>query len=160
MHRWCVRSLGNEYRWVLGRRWSDAPWLVVVGLNPSTADARSEDPTTRRCIGFARRWGHGGLMLVNLYGLRATKPRELRAAGRPIGKHADRWLLAVHRAGGRTLAAWGNDGLGARADAVRALLGPLWVLGLTQRGAPRHPLYVRGDVAPQLWEDARRGENT
>lgn len=47
-------------------------------LNPSTADAEIDDPTITRCIGFAKSWGFGGLMVGNLWAYRATDPKELK----------------------------------------------------------------------------------
>lgn len=36
-------------------------------LNPSRADATDDDPTVRRCLGFASAWGYGSLLIHNLY---------------------------------------------------------------------------------------------
>ena len=47
-------------------------------LNPSTADADHDDRTIGRCISFAKREGCGGLIVGNLFQLRATDPDELR----------------------------------------------------------------------------------
>ena len=52
---------------------------TFVMLNPSTADATHDDPTIRRCIGFARAWGFEWLKVVNLFAYRATDPRDLWA---------------------------------------------------------------------------------
>src|SRR5262245_35048856 len=65
------------YRWRLWRRWDHGPMLMVVGLNPSTADEHTDDPTVRRCIGYAKRWGYAGLRMLNVFPYRATDPREL-----------------------------------------------------------------------------------
>lgn len=152
VERWCVRSVCGRYRWLLGRRWDrHLPWVVVVGLNPSIADGAVDDPTTRRCIGLARRWGFGGVLLANLYAWRSTDPRGLRDAADPVGRHADRWLEAARRVAPVAVAAWGNHGLGARADAVIAD-GAWHVLGVTAQGAPRHPLYVPGDTSLRPWQ--------
>lgn len=93
------------YRYWLSRTWGDTPPLVVIGLNPSTADAMQDDPTIRRCIGFARREGCGGLMMLNLFAFRATDPAMLYTTQARVGPLNDYML---HRlATGKVLAAWG-----------------------------------------------------
>lgn len=56
-----------------------------VMLNPSTADAEQDDPTIRRCLGYAFRWGFARLIVTNLYALRSTDPRALWEHPDPIG---------------------------------------------------------------------------
>ncbi|TMF61888.1 MAG: DUF1643 domain-containing protein, partial [Chloroflexi bacterium] len=64
-------SADRRYRYRLWRRWDGArPVVAFVMLNPSTADARRDDPTIRRCIGFAKSWGFGGVEVVNLFAYR------------------------------------------------------------------------------------------
>ncbi len=150
-------SLDRVYRYRLWRRWADGPCLMVVGLNPSTADETSDDPTVRRCIGYARRWGFAGLRMLNLFALRSTDPRRLYQAADPLGprnlttiQHEARATLA---ADGAVLAAWGNHGrLDDHARQLRDLLArsgiPAACLGLTRIGEPRHPLYLRADATP------------
>jgi hypothetical protein len=83
-------STAREYRYLLTRIWDPAVKPVVfLMLNPSTADAFEDDPTSRRCTGFAKREGAGGLVVVNLFGLRSTDPRPsatttIRWAGTPM----------------------------------------------------------------------------
>jgi hypothetical protein len=67
--------------------------LCWVLLNPSTADDRRDDPTIRRCLGFARSLGYGGIHVVNLFAFRATCPRQLRAADDPVGPDNDGFIL-------------------------------------------------------------------
>lgn len=118
-------------------------------LNPSTADARRDDPTVRRCIGFARDWGYGGIEVVNIFALRATDPRELRSARDPIGPRNDAFILRA-AAGSPVVVAWGIHGaLGDRGVLALKLFGArsrLLALGRTRSGAPRHPLYLRRDA--------------
>jgi hypothetical protein len=143
-------SRDGRYRYRLWRHWDGSrPAIVFCMLNPSTADARRDDPTIRRCIGFARRWGYGGVEVVNIFALRATDPRTLRSARDPIGPRNDAFML---RAAARSpvVIAWGIHGAlrGRGATALR-MLGRrtrLLALGRTRSGAPRHPLYLRRDA--------------
>jgi len=50
---------------------------MFIGLNPSTADETSDDPTLTRCINYAKYWGFGGVCMANLFAFRATKPSAM-----------------------------------------------------------------------------------
>lgn len=148
------------YRYTLGRRWStdlDEGAAVFVMLNPSTADADLDDPTIRRCVGFAKALGCGGLHVVNLYAFRATKPADLWKALDPVGPGNDLVLTATATAAaqdGRPLiAAWGANAKPDRIADVLALpyMDKLTALGVTKAGAPRHPLYLPGTARPTTW---------
>lgn len=127
---------------------------VFVMLNPSTADATEDDPTIRRCIGFARREGFTDLGVVNLWSLRATKPEKLRAwdfdgdvAAR--ARNQQTIQLAFDRASA-VVCAWGAKAREIHYErpslSPRSYGGPpRQCLGTTKDGSPRHPLYVRGD---------------
>jgi hypothetical protein len=148
-------SVCGRYRYTLWRRWATGPQVLFVGLNPSTADATLDDPTIRRCIGFAKAWGYGGLLMANLFAWRATDPRHMLAAADPVGPRNDQALLEVHGKAALTVAAWGAQGsfLG-RELVVRSLLPHLHVLRLTKGGHPGHPLYLPSSLRPVLWVDA------
>lgn len=148
-----VLSDDGLYRYELTRTWSSAPSVSFVMLNPSTADASLDDPTIRRCIGFARSWGHGGIRVVNLYALRSTDPKALWGAPDPVGPDNDEYLRRAAVSGGPLIAAWGGHARADRVAAVLALPGleALQALGVTKAGQPRHPLYLRGDAAPSPW---------
>ena len=164
MHRTAKLSSCGCYRYRLGRRWAGGlPGTVAfVMLNPSTADAEVDDPTIRRCIGFAQREGLEAIDVVNLYAYRATKPRrvaEASAAGRDVVGPENRWHL-LHAMSNATLVvfAWGGSVTqvpswqrqvnAAFATATELGVRPL-CLGRTQGGQPRHPLYVKGDAPLQ-----------
>jgi hypothetical protein len=121
--------------------------LVFICLNPSTADAVTDDPTLIRCMGYARDWGFGGVITANLFAWRATDPRELRLAADPIGPYNDRWLRRLTRTAPRVVAAWGNGGEYLdRANTVRRRIHGLYCLRLTSRDQPAHPLYLPRDL--------------
>lgn len=154
----------GRFRYELWRDLGDKDRCVCfIMLNPSTADANHNDPTVRRCIGFARSWGFGSLCVTNLYALRATNPFALKrdpcdAVGDPenlitIIKLAKRAELVV--------AAWGTNpgklvvpGVVRRDGLVAAMLKEsgapsLHCLEVTAEGFPRHPLYCRADLQPR-----------
>jgi hypothetical protein len=145
----------GDYRYALWRVWDPArPLLAFVMLNPSTADHRQNDPTIRRCIGFARGWGEaGGILVVNLFAYRSTDPKALRRAADPVGPENDAHLLLAADRCCRIVAAWGNGGEHLQRErAVLQLLAsrPIFCLGTTSLGKPRHPLYVAASTSLRL----------
>jgi hypothetical protein len=150
-----IISSCSNYRYALWRRWSHGPQILFVMLNPSTADATTDDPTIRRCIGFAKAWGFGSLAVGNLFSFRTASPRILRLSAEPIGESNDLWLRKLKAESTMAIAAWGNHGtLHMRGHAVRSQLGELHTLGLTKIGQPRHPLYVAANTTPCTWNQA------
>jgi hypothetical protein len=124
-------------------------------LNPSTADATFDDPTIRRCIGFAKSWGYGGLLVGNLFAFRATKPKDLLKAEDPVGKDNIRYLQEMFSQSEIIICAWGNskivDKISKRIGEYRPLsgiLGKLAYLELSKDETPKHPLYLRGNLQP------------
>ncbi|MBK6486993.1 MAG: DUF1643 domain-containing protein [Gemmatimonadetes bacterium] len=138
----------GRYRYALWRTWdASRPACCFIALNPSTADATRDDPTMRRCIAFAKRWGFGGMSVGNIFAFRATRPADMKAEPSPIGRANDRWLQRLAAESPVVVAAWGSHGAWMGRDArVLQLLGAVDCLGVTASGAPRHPLYVRGDT--------------
>jgi hypothetical protein len=123
---------------------------MFVGLNPSTADETLDDPTIRRCIGFAKDWGYSGLCMTNLFAFRATDPAKMLAAQDPVGPDNDKVLQELAQNAGVVVAAWGTHGAHLKRDAhVRSLLTRLHCLRLTKAGFPGHPLYLPKNLTPQ-----------
>lgn len=123
--------------------------MVFVMLNPSTADAELDDPTIRRCIRFAMREGAGGIVVVNLYAFRATKPRDLPKDGTEVGPENQRYLHdAILQANGRPIVcAWGTKGNGSSfVEWAKGYGANLMALDVTKDGFPKHPLYIAGDA--------------
>lgn len=163
----------GRYRYSLSRTWDrSTPPVAFIMLNPSTADAEHDDPTIRRCMGFARRWGAGGIRVVNLYAWRATKPADLKPInplalvaepmhyGQPLNQN-DSAIISAAGDASRIVVAWGAwpGPWPHRTHRVADLLEGRHVeaLALTKDGAPRHPLYVRGDVDPVTYWGAPSG---
>lgn len=157
----------GRYRYRLERRPGDwGKQATFIMLNPSTADAENDDPTIRRCIGFARSWNCGTLVVVNLFAYRATKPGIMKMTADPVGPDNDRHIrIAAQQArefGGPVVCAWGTHGsLQQRDHHVLAMLQQLGVepqsLERTSEGFPKHPLYCRRDctLEPYRGRDAR-----
>jgi hypothetical protein len=156
MKRRTIFSRCRTYRYVLWRDWDaiNHAYAMFVGLNPSTADEVEDDPTIRRCIGFAKRWGYGALCMTNLFAYRATDPEAMKAHPAPVGVENDRWLRAMAKNAALVVAAWGVNGVHLHRDqAVIALFGTeLSCLGLTKGGHPAHPLYLKKSLQPIPFE--------
>jgi hypothetical protein len=155
MERWAVIDDTEMYRYTLTRIWDRSKRRVCfVMLNPSTADGYEDDPTIRRCIGFAERWGYGSLSVVNLYAFRATDPRELWKTTFPVGKENDTWIERAVLESKCVVAAWGAGAkCRVRTRQVMSLLKGAVCLGTSKSGAPRHPLYVSYEVMPTPYEE-------
>ena len=151
MNRGACLDCTGAYRYTLWREWDTGSSKVgFVMLNPSRADAVVDDPTIRRCIGFAKTWGFGGLEVVNLFAYRTAHPRDLRTVSEPIGADNDAYLRSLPQRVDRIILAWGNGGTWLNRD--RAALQmvsprPVYCFGVTQVGQPKHPLYIPASAA-------------
>jgi len=157
-----VISDDNEYRYRLSRTWdTEKPTLAWVMLNPSTADETDNDPTCRRCINFAKDWGYGSIVIVNLFALRTPDPSNLRDHADPVGPENDEYLRDVCDEAEMVVAAWGANGsLNGRAMEVAELLdGDLHALDTTKDGHPVHPLYQPSDADPEPWNKRELQQN-
>lgn len=149
------------YRYTLWRNWlpigeRGEAFVMFIGLNPSTATDTEDDPTIRRCVDFAKRWGFGALLMTNLFAFRATDPEDMKAHPMPIGPENDKWLAHFAERAGMVICAWGNHGTHlARASAVLAILARARAdrhrLKATGAGHPGHPLYIPAKTTPETF---------
>ena len=159
----------RKYRYLLTRELGPAPlpiklgllpgrWLAVVMLNPSVADGEHDDPTMRKVMGFARRWGFQRIRVVNLFARVSTDPRGLRPKApdwiEPTGgPEADVHIINACQSAALVVCAWGRlpgRWANSRATDVAQLIGfPLYCLGTTADGNPRHPLMLAYDTPLQ-----------
>ena len=147
-------SACRKYRYVLWRTWDETlPLVMIIGLNPSTADAVNNDPTITRCINFAKTWGYGGLYMTNLFAYRATDPQVMKAQTEPIGVDNDFWLKKLAKDADKVIAAWGNNGSYLnRSASVSNMFSNLYCIGVNKSGEPEHPLYIKADRRPIRFE--------
>lgn len=140
----------RTHRLYLWRRWNNnLPWIMFIGLNPSKADERRNDPTVRRGIGFADKWGYGGMFMFNAYTLVSTDPKKLNTET-PLVIGADLAMRVARRRCTKAVACWGSlitkvRGWEDRVERIKWELAPLHCIGVTKDGHPRHPLYLPGD---------------
>lgn len=123
-------------------------------LNPSTADENTNDRTVKKCMKYAKAWGFGGILAVNLFGLRATDPHEIKKTMDPIGEETDAWLLKTVSEVKLTVCAWGNHGdYMGRSKQVLGLFRKndieAFCLKKTKIGEPSHPLYLSSKISKE-----------
>lgn len=137
----------RSHRLYLWRRWDKSlPWVMLIGLNASTADEWHNDPTVRRGMGFGTRWGYGGLFMCNAYTLVSTDPKKLNVED-PLCMGAHLAMRVIRSRCGDAVACWGAlitqvKGWEDRVERIKRDLAPLSCLGMTKEGHPRHPLYL------------------
>lgn len=181
MKRETLFSKDRIYRFTLWRDWSEQmkdgvfftedphvdyypgtrdTFVQFIGLNPSTADENRDDPTVRRCIDYAKRWGFGAMCMTNLFAYRATDPKVMMACPLPVGVTSyPGWrevVVEVAKSAGLVVCAWGNDGAFKGrsrfvAKALRDAGAKLHHLGLNDSGEPKHPLYLKKTTTPIPW---------
>lgn len=159
-------SLCRTWRYHLWRTWSaGSKRCAFVMLNPSTATETIDDPTIRRCVGYAKTWGHDGVDIVNLFACRSTDPKAIPTFADPVGPLNDETILHVAKAASVVVCGWGIHGAianrGERVlDAMRVAGVAPYVLSLTKDGHPGHPLYLRKDLLPVAFDVARAAKGS
>lgn len=147
----------GRYRYLLRRTWDHGlPMALYVMLNPSTADAEIDDPTIRSCIRLAKGLNYGSFEVVNLFAFRATDPAKLARTADPVGPLNDDIIeIAIMRCD-MAICAWGAyQGAVDRGRSVGSRLRQhrpaIFCFGKTKRGAPKHPLYVKGGTPLEVF---------
>jgi hypothetical protein len=160
LQRSAIISTDERYRYRLSRWWNDKlPWVTYLMLNPSTADALIDDATIRKCIGFAERWGYGGIDVINLFALRSRDPLGILTEPFPAGPEYMSHLFDAIKKSKLLIAAWGCEStlkkspvLLKRPAAVLTTIRtvrpdlPVQCLGMSKTGNPYHPLMLGYDT--------------
>jgi hypothetical protein len=154
----------RKWRYSLWRHWdwqSHGNCVMFIGLNPSTADEEKNDTTISKCVGFAKRWGYGGIYMLNLYAFCATQPEDMVRAADPIGPGNDEALSYYRIRAGLFVAAWGGS-IPTRLrpnlryqtrikQALECIARPVYCLGKTATGDPKHPSRLGYDTERELF---------
>ena len=148
-----VFSPCRVWRYELHRHWADGLCVGFLMFNPSTADETLDDPTIRKCRGFAERWGYGSMVILNLFGIRGSDPKIVSRVSDPVGPMNDYHIVKALSGCSELIAAWGcgshmkgwNAGRPLRV--IRKIQADCFglsirCLGYSQDGSPRHPLML------------------
>ncbi len=148
VQRSAVFSPCGNYRYSLTRVWDDTkPRVCFLMQNPSVADDREDDPTVKKCIGFARRWGFGSIVVVNIRAFVATDPTDVGCAAArgmdTVGPDNARYVRdAISQCMSLVVACGGDESM---LDAARETLAGCDVaaeiscIGYTKDDVPKHP---------------------
>ena len=148
----CKFSKSRLYRYSLRRSWAlgTTNQVLFIGLNPSTADSTSDDPTIRRCAKFAKDWGFNSLEVVNIFAFRATKPKDLFEEPHPVGIYNDSWIKKATQRSSLTVACWGSAGIYRnRSEIIMDLVDNLFCININRDNTPSHPLYLNSKLTPR-----------
>ena len=168
MNKSAILSNNKKYRYSLGRCWDESkPILMFIMLNPSTADDKEDDPTIRRCIGFAKSWGYGAIIVCNLIPYRATNPKELLSIDDNeflgtidnkgiVGYYNSAYISKLSQKVDKVVCAWGNSNvikkLRINISKIKEIVDkPLYYIEISKDGTPKHPLYLKSDNELKLW---------
>ena len=147
--RFAHLSSDGVHRYELSRTWfqpASKGTLYYIMLNPSTADANFDDPTIKKCVGFAERNLYNAIRVYNLFSFRATDPRNLPMDSRATDEMNDTILANVPK-DEDVVVAWGgnaykNEFGRARVKRVLELIDRELFCVRQSNGRPHHPLYV------------------
>lgn len=150
----------KKYRYTLERTWNNNPKIMFIMLNPSTADANTDDATIRRCIAFAKLWGYGGIYVCNIFAFRSTNPKELLNYDNPFGDENIFHTRQITDKVEKIVCAWGNEPIMKKILKVKSInslttellsyaIDKLYYLEISKNGIPKHPLYLKGNLQPK-----------
>ena len=142
-------SICGKYRYDLTRQWDESlNWVMFIGLNPSTANHETDDPTIRRVIAFARALGYGGVVMCNCFAFISTDPDELYPSNDTTNnKYIKEWGEKCKD----VIFAWGNFKVVRdfqRYKELSEMFPDALCLGMNKNGSPKHPLYCKADIQP------------
>ncbi len=147
-YRDAIFSDDRKHRFLLTRAWDESkPTIAFIGLNPSTANELTDDPTIRRVIGFARSFGYGKVFMQNLFSYVTPYPHELKKCGSMINDSNTDYLLRYAKwQSNAVVFCWGNFDVLGRDKVALDMFPNAYCLGKNANGSPKHPLYLKSDT--------------
>jgi len=154
----CIKE-GNM-RYILQTDLTKNP-LFVIGVNPSTADDKHDDPTVKNIKKIAQNNGYDGVAILNLYPLICTSPNDLPDAADAKIHYQNKQTIAAAiqhcekfcRTPLTVWCAWGD--LIKKRDYLKKFSSEIIKLfpentnyvciSKTKSGNPSHPLYQKSD---------------
>ena len=88
----------------------EKPLLLYVLLNPSHADADTDDKTVIKLIKFTRNWGYGGFYLGNIHSFITSNPKRLMQNLIPNERLNITHLKEMVKNSDKVVLGWGNAG--------------------------------------------------
>jgi hypothetical protein len=141
-------SKDKIYRYALWRIWdSNKPLLMLIGLNPSRANEKYDDPTIRKVIKFAKGWTYGGIYMMNLFAFITPYPNELLTSN---VSDNDEWLMKISSKCDKVVFAWGiHKEAIVRSREIIKLFPNGYYIDKSKNNIPKHPLYLKPDLQLQ-----------
>ncbi len=146
----------ETYRYRLERRWRLSGTTVnFILLNPSKANESIDDNTSTRLTDYAKRWGHAGYILTNLFAFRATDPADMLSVPDPIGPENDYHIRSAASDAQLIVVGWGRGGSfrNRAREVMRILYGSMgrqvYAWQENKDGSPAHPLYLSAALQPK-----------
>lgn len=140
----------KNHRYILTRIWNEnKPFVMFIGLNPSTANATEDDPTIRSVQRIANKNGFGGIYMVNCFPYISTNPKEMKQCSEQDIVINDKFILNAKSNCLEVVFAWGNFEIVKslnRDKSLIELLGVAKCLGQNKNGSPKHPLYIKSET--------------
>jgi hypothetical protein len=135
----------GKHRMMLARIWDiKKPLIMFIGLNPSTANSETDDPTIRRIRSMVKGWGYGGFYMMNLFTFISTDPKKLNIKEGNL-PDSDWWLTMTADSVEKVVFCWGNFNVLGRDNELKKMFPEAWALHINKNGSPKHPLYCRSD---------------
>lgn len=146
----------GKHRLSLWRIWDrEKAFIAFIGLNPSTANASSDDPTIRRVTSIAKELGYGGIYMLNLFTYISTDPKKLNVYEGNLPESNTCMIEATNKCS-TVIFAWGNFKVFGRDIEVGKMYKYAKALHINKNGSPKHPLYCKTNIQPVLYDNTIR----
>jgi hypothetical protein len=140
----------GKHRFWLCREWDDRQKIVFIGLNPSTANEKEDDPTIKSCIRITKNAGFGGFFMLNLYSFITSDPDILVENFSDANREQSDAVLLNVMYNKPIICAWGSwKFIGLRVTQVLKMIDRPLCLGINANGSPRHPLFLKSSTQIQ-----------